>query len=259
VTVAVLDTGIDATHPEIRGKVVGQYTIDKDLWDARRTRQPRDTHGQGTLVAGLICGTHVGVAPDARLLSVVMIPTNQGRLADFILALEFAAARPEVQILTICAHIPSYIPSLQDYVNDLTLVGVLPIVAVGNEGLGRTGALENCLGVVSVGSASRQSKVSNFSGSGSRVTGKPRRRYTVPSLVAPGEGVLSCAMGGGYTKWSGTAPATAIVAGVAALILEKYPTISSDGLREELLATCKDLGEPAERQGNGLIQVKAAL
>jgi subtilisin family serine protease len=53
--------------------------------------------------------------------------------------------------------------------------------------------------------------------------------------------------------------ATPIVAGVAALILEKHPDITVPDLIDELFATCKDLGQPAERQGNGLAQVKAAL
>lgn len=65
-------------------------------------------------------------------------------------------------------------------------------------------------------------------------------------------------MQGGYEAWSGTSPASAIVSGVAALILEKYPNITVLELKEELLRSCKDLGQPQERQGYGIIQVGIA-
>jgi subtilisin family serine protease len=84
-------------------------------------------------------------------------------------------------------------------------------------------------------------------------------RYEVPDLVAPGEGVYSSVIGGGYEAWDGTSMATPVVSGVAALILEKYPKIRVTDLVEELLTTCKDLKQNADRQGKGLVQVKAAV
>jgi subtilisin family serine protease len=84
-------------------------------------------------------------------------------------------------------------------------------------------------------------------------------RYHVPDLVAPGEGVYSSVVGGGYEAWDGTSMATPIVSAVAALVLERHPNITLGQLEEELLTTCRDLKLADDRQGKGLIQVKAAL
>ena len=83
VTIAVLDTGIDPTHPELSGSIANAYTFDVAQWKAMPMNPPRDTDGHGTHVAGLICGKKVGVAPGANVLSGVMIPHGLGTLAGF--------------------------------------------------------------------------------------------------------------------------------------------------------------------------------
>ncbi len=83
--------------------------------------------------------------------------------------------------------------------------------------------------------------------------------YTVPDLVAPGEGVYSCVKAGGYEAWDGTSMATPIVAGIAALVLQAYPTMTVMDLMEEIISGCKDLDEEEVRQGHGLVQAGAAL
>jgi subtilisin family serine protease len=72
--------------------------------------------------------------------------------------------------------------------------------------------------------------------------------------VAPGEGVFSCVMGGGYEPWDGTSMATPIVSGIAALLIEKYRDMTVSDLQEAILNSCKDLGLPPQRQGHGLVQ-----
>jgi subtilisin family serine protease len=254
VTIAVLDTGVDETHPELSGRMAGAYTFDVNQWTAHRQESSRDTDGHGTHVAGLVCGKKVGVAPGAKVVSGVMIPGGFGNLSDFILALEWAAQQPEVQIVNMSAGIPGYLPEMRVAVADLMAVGVLPVFAVGNEGRNRTRSPGNYIEVVSVGATNRANRVSGFSGGGRLVA--ENHQYTVPDLVAPGEGVYSCIMGGGYEAWNGTSMATPIVSGIAALMLEKHPDITVPDLIDELLQTCKDLGQPAERQGEGLARVR---
>ena len=94
VTVLVLDTGVEAAHPEIEGRVAGAFTFDVDTWSASPQQPSADTEGHGTHVAGLIAGRTVGVAPEARLVNGVMIPGGIGKTSDFILAIEWAGSQP---------------------------------------------------------------------------------------------------------------------------------------------------------------------
>lgn len=257
VTVAVLDTGIDADHPEIGHAVKGAYRFDTQGWIAHPMTPSQDTDGHGTHVAGLIAGKKVGVAPAAQLLSGVMIPQGRGNLSDFVLALEWCAAQPEVQIVNMSAGIRGYLDGMQTLIADLMAVGILPVVATGNEGRNKTRSPGNYTEVISVGATDKAKHVSSFSSGAIMVADS--HQYHVPDLVAPGEGVYSSVMGGGYEAWDGTSMATPIVSGVAALILERHPDITVGQLQEELLTTCVDLKVDADRQGKGLVQIKAAL
>ncbi len=254
-----MDTGVQADHPEIQGRVAQGVTFDVDRWTSLPEPSPRDTQGHGTHVAGLICGRQVGVAPEATVVSGVMIPNGRGNLSDFVLALEWAANQPEVQIVNVSAGIPGYLDGMHAIVEELLLVGVLPVVAVGNEGRNQTRSPGNYTQVLSVGAVDRKKGVASFSGGGTIIS-PDRHQYSVPNLVGPGVDVYSCVMTGGYEAWDGTSMATPIVSGVAALLLERHAASDMTvlDLREELLEACEDLGQPIDRQGCGLIQVKPA-
>lgn len=257
VTVAVLDTGIDAAHPEMAGRVAGAHTFDVLDWGITPMIPSQDTDGHGTHVAGLVCGKKVGVAPGAKVLSGVMLPEGHGSIAEMVLALEWVGARPEVQIVNVSAGIPGYMAEMREIVADLAAAGVLVVCATGNEGRNRTRSPGNYIEPISVGATNHRNRVAGFSSGGTLIA--DNHQYMVPDLVAPGDDVYSSVMGGGYEAWDGTSMATPIVSGVAALVLEKYPDITLADLVEELLSTCEDLGLPADRQGEGLVQVQAAL
>lgn len=155
------------------------------------------------------------------------------------------------------AGLPGYFPEMRAAVAGLLAVGVLPVFATGNEGRNRTRSPGNYIEPISVGATNRQNRVASFSSSGVLVS--DNHQYIVPDLVAPGESVYSSVMGGSYQAWDGTSMATPIVSGIAALILEKYPHITVTNLVEKLFDTCQDIGQPPLRQGQGLVQVQAAL
>lgn len=257
VTVAVLDTGIDPTHSELQGgRVAGAFTFDKD-GNAQPMTPSQDTDGHGTHVAALICGRKVGVAPGAKVLNALMIPYGTGTIVDFYNVINWAARQPEVSIVNISAGIRGYTEDLRPAIESLLAVGVLPVVAIGNEGRNRTRSPGNYIEVLAVGAASQNSRVGAISGGGTMFVNN--QQYLVPDLVAPGIQVYS-AVQGGYEAWDGTSMATPIVSGIAALILEKHPNLTVVELIDALLTTCKQLGgEPVERQGNGLVQVTSAL
>jgi subtilisin family serine protease len=256
VTVLVLDTGVDAAHPEITGRVSAAYTFDVDAWTAAPQEPGADTEGHGTHVSGLIAGRTVGIAPEATLVSGVMIPGGKGKTSDFVLAMEWAGSQPEIQVVNMSAGLPGYLPEMSTAVSGLLAVGVLPVVAVGNEGRNRTRSPGNYVEVVSVGASTRDKQVASFSGGGT--VSADGHQYVVPNLVAPGAEIYSCVREGGYQAMSGTSMATPIVAGLAALLLERHPHIAVTDLYEELLMSCEDLGLPADRQGDGLIRVRPA-
>ncbi|WP_375510440.1 S8 family serine peptidase [uncultured Nostoc sp.] len=257
ITIAVLDTGIDSTHPELQGKVTESYSFN-DRSKQIQSISSQDTNGHGTHVAGLICGKQVGVAPETKLIDGVLIPRGTGNLSNFVMWLDWLALRVDVNIANISAGLPTYAYEMSDVIDTLLAVGILPVCAVGNNGRNNTRTPANCRSSVSVGATNFNSKVAGFSGSG-RISVN-NHSYDVPSLVAPGEGVYSSVQGGGYEAWDGTSMATPIVSGVAALILEKYSKqIPVLDLIDGLLTSCQDLGHDKERQGKGLIQVTAAL
>lgn len=253
ITIAVLDTGIDSSHPALRGKITKSFELDREQLQVKELANSLDTSGHGTHVAGLICGTRIGVAPNAKLINGLVFPKGEGGLVNFIRAFEWVANYPEVQILNISAGLPGFIPIMEDMVSDLLAVGILPVCASGNDGPDYSCSPGNHRSVVSVGASNNESQVWHRSGSAEITIN--HHAYKIPHLVAPGEAVYSSVVQGGYEAWNGTSMATPIVSGVAALLLEKYPNLTVSKLRAELLRRCKLLEEPKERQGSGLIQV----
>ena len=257
ITIAVLDTGIDSTHPELQGKVTESYSFN-DRSKQIQSISSQDTNGHGTHVAGLICGKQVGVAPETKLIDAVLIPRGTGKLSNLILWLDWLALRADVNIANISAGIPRYFDEISDLIDTLLAVGILPVCAIGNDGFNNHIAPANCKNSLSVGAVNSNNQVASFSGNATMSVNK--QLYNVPYLVAPGEGVYSSVQGGGYEAWDGTSMAAPIVSGVAALILEKYSKqITVESLIDGLLTNCQDLGHDRERQGKGLIQVTAAL
>ncbi|NEP57421.1 MAG: S8 family serine peptidase [Symploca sp. SIO2G7] len=255
VGIVVLDTGVDGSHPALRGKITGAYEFEVSQWQAKKIQPSLDTDGHGTHVAGLICGKKIGVAPEATVLSGVMIPKGRGTLSNFILGLEWAAKNPDIQIVNISAGLPGYFSKMEEAVAGLLTVGVLPVCAVGNDGQNKTRCPGNYRDVISVGASNEKNGIAGFSSSGTLTVNN--HIYTVPDLVAPGKAVYSSVVKGGYEAWDGTSMATPIVSGIASLILERYNDIEILDLREELFLRCQKLAQfTDERQGHGLIQVK---
>ncbi len=256
VRVLVLDTGIDATHPELQGNIEQAWLFDLQTLQATPITS-YDSDGHGTHVTGLICGNTVGVAPEARIWNGLMLPQRRGSIAGFVTALEWAAQHPQIQIVNISAGIHGYVDDLHDSIATLLSVGVLVVCATGNEGVNQTRSPGNYVEVLSVGATTRQGRVASFSSSGTLVVNN--HQYSVPDVVAPGAGVFSSVMGGGYEAWDGTSMATGIVSGLAALILERYPAIRVPDLLDIIMNTSQELQQVAVRQGYGLVQVVAAL
>ncbi|GAA1361437.1 S8 family peptidase [Catellatospora chokoriensis] len=262
VTVAVIDSGVEGGHPDLTGNVLkGFDTIvggDGDGWG--------DDEGHGSSMAGLIAGHGhgsgnkdgvLGMAPKAKVLPI-RISTAKGHGGGDAIAIGIdEAVKRGVKIISISASAPSADSSvLIKAVERAHAAGVLVIAAAGNQPKDfYVAAPGRYPGAVAVGAVDQQGTVAPVSVRGDEV-----------QLVAPGVDITSTsrinkATNTQYRRSSGTSPATAITAGLAALIWSKYPQLTADEVLERMTRTAIDKG-PAGRDrdyGYGLIDPVAAL
>jgi thermitase len=205
VTVAVLDTGIDAEHPELKGKVTAKssYAASSDVDTIR---------GHGTHIAGIIAasfgdGGITGVAYDSRLLDVKVAENNGTTDAQKLAKGIIWAVDNGANILNISIVINKPYPLLENAVEYAWQKGCLIVAAAGNNassGMVYPAAYPH---VVSVAGTDRQDALANWSNRGSWV-----------SLLAPGVDIYSTLPGNRYGLKSGSSYSAALVSGEAALL-----------------------------------------
>ncbi|AUH45252.1 S8 family peptidase [Streptomyces sp. CMB-StM0423] len=244
VDVAVLDSGVDADHPDLRGRVAGAA-------DFTGEGTTEDTNGHGTHVASLVAGSGAasggarkGVAYGARLLSGrVLNGEGEGRASWVIAGMQWATEQgADVVNLSLGGTAPEY-PENDPVARALDALaadtGTLFVVAAGNSGpysgtIGTPGVAESAL---TVGAADADGGTPRFTSIGP-TTGA---FLSKPDLTAPGVAVTGARAGGGtadpYTEMSGTSQATPHVAGAAALLLQKHPGWDWRRLKTALMTT----------------------
>ena len=233
-----LDTGVDAAHPALTGAVAAYAEF--DFLGAQVPRaQPRDTEEHGTHTAGTIVGravgtTAFGVAPEARLVSATVI--EGGNVIARILGGMNWAVGQGARILSLSLGLRGYTPAFLTLTRVLRARGVLPVIAVGNEGPGTSRSPGNYVEALSVGACDSRSTVADFSGS-QRFTRDPEP--VVPDLVGPGVDVLSCVPNGRYAAMSGSSMATPHIAGLAALLWQAVPGATADEIERAIFDSCQ--------------------
>ncbi len=261
VKVGHLDTGVAADHPALDGAVAAYAEFDVGGVQVEGA-VPRDTDrmdGHGTHTAATIAGRavgrrHVGVAPGAALYAATVI--EGGDVIARILAGMDWAVGEGVRVLSLSLGIRGYVADFLGIVEVLRDTGVLPIVAVGNEGAGTSRSPGNYPRVISVGYYSEQDKVADDSSS----QRFPRRSQPlVPDVVAPGEDVVSAAPGGGWRRLSGSSMAVPHVTGLAALLLEAHPTATVSKLERAIQGTAQLGGLARDRANRGAVNGPRAL
>jgi subtilisin family serine protease len=248
VLVGVLDTGVDAAHPELGGRVRAFQEFDMNGVEV--TSNAHDPGDHGTHVCGLIAGSSCGVAPDAELAvaSVLTEETPDGYAGylvqiaaglDWLLTSNFrGTGDPGVDLLSASLGGTGYDDYLYQPLADARLTtGTLMIAAIGNagrRGANHHGSPANYDLCVGVGASDRNGTVARFSDWG---TVSQHKSISKPDICAPGAGVWSSVPGGEYEAMDGTSMATPIVAGAAALLLQQNAALgaSADGLRNALL------------------------
>ncbi|MER5423924.1 S8 family serine peptidase [Streptosporangium roseum] len=267
VTVAVLDTGVDAAHPDLAGKIAEARSFVPD-------ESAQDGHGHGTHVASTVAGSgaasggaNKGVAPGARLLvGKVLDNSGSGTESGIVDAMEWATASgAKVVSLSLGANATDGTDPMSQAVNDLTAAtGALFVIAAGNvgtpESVSTPGTADAALTVAAVDKADQQAW---FSSQGPRVGDAALK----PDITAPGVDIAAArasgtAMGSPvddhYTKASGTSMATPHVAGAAAIVAQAHPDWTPQQLKAALMSTVKDVGGTVYQRGAGRLDVARA-
>lgn len=249
VLAGVLDTGIDASHPEFQGKTI--HFREFDIAGRPLAGGSRDADRHGTHVCGLIAGSGVGVAPAAELAVAAVLTTRTctgmaGYLTQIAAGLNWLVTEsfrgpgrdPGADLLSASLGSPGYDAYLyQPLGNARFAAGTMMAAAIGNDGrngINRHGSPGNYDLTIGVGAIDAQRNVADFSDWGTVTQHGGLRK---PDFCAPGAGVTSSVPGGAYAAMSGTSMATPIVAGVMALLLQQTPALNLNavGLSSALL------------------------
>ncbi|MFF4540689.1 S8 family serine peptidase [Streptomyces aureus] len=266
VTVAVLDTGVDTSHPDLAGRVAQT----RSFVDGQEVA---DRNGHGTHVTSTVGGSGAasegqekGVAPGATLaVGKVLSDEGSGSESGIIAGMEWAAR--DVHAKVISMSLGSTEPSdgtdpmavALDTLSEET--GALFVVAAGNTGapssIGSPGAADSALTVGAVDSADEPAY---FTSAGPRYGDNALK----PDLAAPGVDILAARSqlvdgSGYYTSMSGTSMATPHVAGVAALLAQEHPDWTGARLKDALMSTSRQLDASVYTLGAGRVSVPDAV
>lgn len=246
VTVGLVDTGVDASHPDLSNAVASGSEVG-GVGDGRS-----DSDGHGTSMAGLIAArgrtTSIGALGIAPGSIVIPIKIRDQRPLTVAAAIDQASVRG---VKVICLALgTSGDRELEAAVNRARAADIVVVASAGNApGVG-VQAPARYSGVVAAVGVDRTGNHAAIS-----VTGPEAM------LAAPAEEVISTSLSGGYDKGKGTSAAAAIIAGVVALIRSKFPTLDATEVVHRMTATAIDKGNPGrdKEYGYGVVNPVAAL
>jgi hypothetical protein len=248
IIVAVVDTGVDLTHPDLVGNLIGGTNL------LVTGAKPLDDNGHGTNVAGIIAASSnndkgiAGIAPNVKIMPIKALESDgTGGEAKLGQGIRYAVDHG-AKIVVLSLGLNKYSNELAAIVQNAEDHGVLLIAAAGNEGTSvkYPAAYPTVLAVGGVTADKHADYRSNFG---------PEL-----DLVAPWD-VFTTKLGGGYEYKDGTSMSAPQVAGVAALLLSKYPHMTPVEIRDQLLQTAEDLESPGwdATTGYGFLRADLAL
>ena len=294
VRVAVLDTGVDATHPDLGPRLVGRDSGDPSYpggWiNFDRTGKPivskptdpgsHGTHVAGTVLGGSASGTSIGVAPQAELMAANVL-SGGGSTAKILAALEWVVspydgtgkpAGRAADVINMSLGSGGFEHQLARAIQNVRDAGIFPAIAIGNKA-GTTSAPGNYYNSVAVGMTNADDVVDGDSSGGVLTWGASLRSqhdwidwpdsYVKPDISAPGVQVYSAMPGGTHGNATGTSMATPHVAGAVALIRSAQAGLTVTEIEEALERTAwRPEGAsagPDIKYGHGRIDVHAAI
>jgi serine protease len=262
VIVAVIDTGVDARHPDLKGRVLAGHDFLGHGAVDRYVRPMTDRCGHGTHVAGTIAAGRnngigiAGAAPNVKILPVRVLDCG-GWSSDVAKGIVWAVNRG-ARVINLSLGGPGPDSALAKAVRYARSQGAVVVAAAGNNhgqcttGRNRTVYPGATTGAIGVGAVDASFSHACFSNTGAYV-----------DISAPGVGVLSTLPGDKYASWNGTSMATPHIAAAAALVLAYRPACTPDQVEYWLTSTARRLplytqGD-ARRYGAGLVDPAQAL
>lgn len=253
VKVAVIDGGVDKNHPELNKKVISSYNVLNPM-------NPGQPDEHGTHVGGIIAAEKdngiggYGVNPNAEIVSIDVFGrsfyTNDYTIAQGI----YEAIDKGVKVINMSLGSWGSTPILEEAVQKAISKGITIVAAAGNDAMDIPSYPASYEGVISVSSVNSQKKLSYYSSFGPTV-----------DIAAPGEEIYSTVYDyekkSTFKNMSGTSMASPVVAGVASLLLAKYPGLTPVQVEYILEETASDIGSSGydTKFGNGLVNPVAAL
>ncbi|MCW2958064.1 MAG: family serine peptidase, partial [Solirubrobacterales bacterium] len=274
VVVAVLDTGVDAAHPDLRGalwtnpgEIPGNGRDDDEDGHVDDVHgvdlvnddgDPADDEGHGTHVAGIVAARMdgagvVGLAPEALLMPIKVLDDKRAGNTDTVAAgIRYALAHG-AHVINVSVNGPAASPALAAAVREATRAGVTIVASAGNGGSDLSlqpsyPASYDAPSVLAVGATDGDSLLAPFSNFGQGV-----------ALTAPGVDILSTARGNRFELRSGTSMAAPEVAAALALLRGARPDLPAADLRDALVQSARRPDTLLGRIGGGALDVAAAL
>lgn len=263
VTIAVIDTGVDGTVPDLVGAVGPGADFSGAGSPDGQTPVGADGREHGTMVASLAAGRGtgggngvIGVAPLATImpLSIGFGEGNSSSDDQIAQAVTYAVDHgARVINMSLTRNTLEWPESWDKAFLYAMQHNVVVVAAAGNRGSGTTevGAPATMPGVLAVGGVDVNGNAS-FDASSQGIT---------IGVAAPSEQLVGVTPGGGYVIWNGTSGATPIVAGVVALVMAAHPELDANNVIERVVATARDAGAAGTDPiyGYGLIDAHAAV
>ena len=252
IDIAVLDTGIHDEHPALNVEKEVDFTGEGT----------DDLNGHGTHVAGIIASTdstYKGVAYGADLFNVkVLNQTGSGYASDVIAGIDWSVENgAEVISMSLGATVDPCdgTDPLSQAVDEAVNKGVVVVASAGNNGpdagtITSPGCAKNA---ITVGAVDDNDNVPSWSSRGPTDDGRVK-----PDILAPGVSIVSTWKDNSFKSLSGTSMSTPFVAGIAALLLEKKPSLTPSQIKDVLKSTAVDLGLDENTQGSGRVDAYAA-
>jgi cell wall-associated protease len=254
ITVAVIDTGVDKNHPELKG------IFSKDSYNVINPMDQGTPDVHGTHVTGIIAAKKgngiggYGINPNVNILSIDVFDRGMFTTDYTIVQAILYATQHGAKVINMSLGSTAASPLLEEAVEAAIAKGVTIVAAAGNDGSETPNYPASYEGVIGVGSVNKDKQLSYFSTYG-------------PSLdiVAPGENIYAPIYDyekkSSFETLSGTSMASPMVAGTASLLLSKYPNLKPEQVEYILEHTATNLGPKGYdlKYGNGLVNPTAAL
>jgi hypothetical protein len=265
--IAILDTGIDASHPDLVHGLNSTSCLITENRSFVPGEDANDYDGHGTFIAGILIGNgdssagmHVGMAPSTEIWNLKVLNHNgEGEESWVVNAMNWILGSPEKpDIVSLSFGAGTPLVSVETKVKELWNAGIVVVAAAGNEGpeYYTVDSPGSVLDAITVGACSLDEYLMAFSSEGPT----NGTYYYKPDLVALGTEVISLKIGGGYTTGHGTSFSVPFIAGGAALLIDALNgSTSPDELKAAILESCKALGYSYFMDGAGLPNFTLAL